>query len=185
VTDEGSHPNPALFERCERLNQPMQEIRENVPRKDKTGEPYEVGLCGEDMYRSLMRMYEVFLPRPASQGLPPANPEVCEKWVKELLSAGENVVARRGDEIVGHASLIPDTRGEAAEFVIFVHQAYRNRGIGTELTEAAIKRAKEVGFKSVWLTVSITNSLAIKLYRKLGFQYCDMDDCERIMVIGF
>ena len=149
------------------------------------GEPYEVGLCGGDAHHSLMAMYEIFSPRPASQGLPPADREVCEKWVQELLSTGENIVGRKGKEIIGHASLIPDPRGESAEFVIFVHQIYRNRGIGTELTAAAIDRAKAVGLKSVWLTVSLTNYLAIKLYRKLGFQYCDMDDCERIMVLGF
>jgi ribosomal protein S18 acetylase RimI-like enzyme len=28
----------------------------------------------------------------------------------------------------------------------------------------------------------MTNSIAIKLYRKLGFEYCEMDECERTMV---
>ncbi len=154
-------------------------------RTDKTGEAFEVGLCGKDDLLPLMGMYEVFYPRPASQGLPPANGELCRKWVEELLSTGENILARKGAEAIGHASLIPDPQGKSAEFVIFVHQDYRNRGIGTELTAAALERAKEVGFKSVWLTVAITNPTAVKLYRKIGFQYCDMDNCERVMVIGF
>lgn len=153
-------------------------------RIDKAGEPFELGLCGSLEHGPLMDMYEVFSPRPASQGLPPADRDVCERWVGELLSAGVNLAARRGDEIIGHASLIPDPRGESAEFVIFVLQTCRNRGIGTELTAAAIDRAKRLGLKSVWLTVSLTNHLAIRLYRKLGFQCCDMDECERIMVIG-
>ena len=38
---------------------------------------------------------------------------------------------------------------------------------------------------SKMLTVAITNPTAVKLYRKIGFQYCDMDSCERVMVIGF
>ena len=41
-----------------------------------------------------------------------------------------------------------------------------------------------MGMKSVWLTVAITNFVAIRLYQKVGFQYCDMDDCERTMVIS-
>ena len=162
----------------------MQHSCENLERIDKAGEPFEVSLCAEDNLHLLMDMYEVFSPRPASQGLPPKDPEVCRKWVQDLLSTGENIVARRDGEILGHASLIQDPRGESAEFVIFVHQMYRNRGIGTVLTAAAIERAKELDLKSVWLTVSLSNYLAIKLYRKLGFQYCDMDDCERVMVIG-
>jgi ribosomal protein S18 acetylase RimI-like enzyme len=40
-----------------------------------------------------------------------------------------------------------------------------------------------LGFQSVWLTVAVTNSIAIRLYVKLGFQYCDMDECERTMRI--
>ena len=162
----------------------MQHSCKALERTDKLGEPFEVDLCGLDSFSLLMDMYEVFSPRPASQGLPPADREVCRKWVEELLSSGENISARRGDEILGHASLIPDPKGESAEFVIFVHQDSRNRGIGTVLTAAAIERAREIGLKSVWLTVSLTNHLAIKLYQKLGFQYCDMDDCERVMVRG-
>jgi diamine N-acetyltransferase len=157
---------------------------EDQHRIDKTGEPFEVVLCGRDALLPLMGMYEVFYPRPASQGLPPADGEVCGKWVDELLSTGENILARKGGEAIGHASLIPDPQGKSAEFVIFVHQDYRNRGIGTELTAAALERARAVGLKSVWLTVALTNPKAIKLYQKIGFQYCDMDSCERVMVIG-
>jgi ribosomal protein S18 acetylase RimI-like enzyme len=33
----------------------------------------------------------------------------------------------------------------------------------------------------VWLTVNMLNSVAIKLYRKFGFEYCDTDSYERVM----
>lgn len=152
---------------------------------DRLGDKLEICLCGIRDFERVTEMYAVFAPKPASQGLPPADDEVCADWVKGLLKIGENLAARRDQRIIGHAALIPDPKRDAAEFVIFVHQDFRNLGIGTELSKAALERAKALGFRSVWLTVAITNFVAIRLYRKLCFEYSDMDDCERTMVIRF
>lgn len=152
-------------------------------REDRSGGVFEIVECLPEDYQPLMEMYSVFSPKPASQGLPPADRGVCEKWVRELLEMGENVVALKERKVIGHGALIPDTKGRSAEFVIFVHQAFRNRGIGTQLSAFALEKAKSLGLESVWLTVSVTNSVAMRLYQRLGFQYCDMDDCERIMTI--
>ena len=100
-----------------------------------------------------------------------------------LLDIAANFLALRESRVIGHAALIPDEKVESGEFVIFVHQDFRNLGIGTALSKATLERAKTRGFKSVWLTVSITNFIAARLYRKIGFEYCDMDDCERKMII--
>jgi GNAT superfamily N-acetyltransferase len=128
-------------------------------------------------------MYRVFCPKPASQGLPPEDPETCHDWVKKLFQIGKNLLAWRGDSVIGHAALIPDMKGKSGEFVIFVDQNHRNLGIGTELTQFTLEKSTELGFDSVWLTVNVTNFIAIKLYRKLGFKYCDMDNLERVMRI--
>lgn len=101
-----------------------------------------------------------------------------------MIQIGENLLAWHEREVIGHAVLIPDLKGRSGEYVIFVHQDYRNRGIGTALTRAILDKARDLGFQSVWLTVAITNSIAIRLYVKLGFQYCDMDECERTMRIA-
>jgi len=154
-----------------------------ITRTDKSGQPYSLG-NGDATDRSLiMDMYRVFSPKPASQGLPPADLETCEKWVKDILGIGINVLARRGDAIIGHAALIPDVKGKTGEFIIFVHQDCRNLGVGTDLTRWMFERARDLGLRSVWLTVAMTNFIAIKLYRKLGFEYCEMDECERTMSI--
>jgi GNAT superfamily N-acetyltransferase len=150
---------------------------------DKSGQPYSVGSGNTTDGSLIMDMYRVFSPRPASQGLPPENPETCEKWVEDILQIGINVLAQREGKIIGHASLIPDGNRNTGEFIIFVHQDYRNLGVGTELTKWIFERARGLGFRSVWLTVAMSNFIAIKLYRKLGFEYCEMDDCERTMAI--
>lgn len=151
--------------------------------QDKCGEPYSIEEGRAEHCSVVMDMYRGFSPRPASQGLPPGDPETCEKWVKEILSIGENALAKRGEKIIGHASLIPDRKGKTGEFVIFVHQDSRNRGVGTELTRWIFDRARALGFESIWLTVAMSNFIAIKLYKKLGFQDCDMDECERTMIL--
>ena len=150
---------------------------------DKSGKPFEIEIgCAEDL-PSLMEMYRVFSPKPASQGLPPEDPETCHTWVKKLFEIGENFLAWRGNCVIGHATLVPDLKRKSGEFVIFVDQNQRNLGIGTELTWFSLETARRLGFDSVWLTVNVSNFAAIKLYRRIGFRYCDMDTYERMMLI--
>jgi RimJ/RimL family protein N-acetyltransferase len=154
-----------------------------ITKTDKAGSPFEIGIsCAED-FLSLLEMYRVFSPKPASQGLPPEDPEICQDWVKKLFNTGQNLLAWRGESIVGHAALIPDTKGKSGEFVIFVNQNHRNLGIGTELTRFTLEKSRQLGLDSVWLMVNIRNFIAVKLYRKLGFEYCDTENSERVMSI--
>jgi RimJ/RimL family protein N-acetyltransferase len=174
----------AFFEALEyiRFNQFMMEL-ERLTRTDKTGKSFEIGgSCAGD-FPSVLEMYRVFSPKPASQGLPPEDAETCHNWVKNLFEIGENFLAWRGDTVIGHAALVPDPNGKSGEFVIFVDQKHRNVGIGTELTRLALEKSRELGLDSVWLTVNVTNFIALKLYKKLGFEYCDMDKYERVMSI--
>jgi RimJ/RimL family protein N-acetyltransferase len=154
-----------------------------ITRIDKSGKPFKVGISGVQDFSSLCEMYRTFSPKPASQGLPPEDPETCHNWVKNLFQTGENLLAWRGDSVIGHAALIPDVNGKSGEFVIFVDQNHRNLGVGTELTRFTLETFKQLGFDSVWLTVNVTNFIAVKLYKKLGFEYCDMDSYERVMSV--
>ncbi len=156
---------------------------ERITRTDKSGGPFGMGAsCSED-FPSLLEMYNNFSPKPASQGLPPEDPETCQNWVKNLFEIGENFLAWRGESVIGHASLVPEIQGKSGEFVIFVDQNHRNLGIGTELTQFALERSRQLGYDSIWLTVNVSNFIAIKLYKKLGFEYYDLDSSERLMSI--
>jgi GNAT superfamily N-acetyltransferase len=157
--------------------------RNRLKKTDKSGDPFDLRPCDAGDFSCLMEMYETFTPRPASQGLPPQDPETCEQWARGLLETGLNVLAWRDKRVIGHAALVPDPNGKSGEFVIFVNQNFRNLGVGTELTGHILARARELGFNSVWLTVANTNFVAMKLYNKMGFKPCDMDACERTMMI--
>jgi len=155
----------------------------HIGRTDKLGNPFEIGIGRVEDFQTLLEMYRTFSPRPASQGLPPENPEICKNWVKKLYERSGNTLARRDGRIIGHVSLIPDGRSKSGELVIFVHQDDRNRGVGTELMRFSLEEFTRLGFELIWLTVRVSNFIPIKLYRKLGFEFCDMDSYERVMAI--
>ena len=156
---------------------------ERIRRTDGLGDPFEMGMGRAEDVASVLKMYSVFDPKPASQGLPPEDPETCRDWVTMLFQIGVNSLSWKDDRVVGHASLIPDRKVNSGELLIFVHQDHRNLGIATELTRFALEKFGEQGFEIVWLTVRMSNFLALKLYKKLGFEFCDMDSYERVMGI--
>jgi len=151
--------------------------------RDKSENPIQLRTCGDGDFSCLLDMYEVFSPKPASQGLPPEDPETCECWAQNLLEIGMNLLVWREGKVIGHAAVVPDPGDKSGEFVIFVHQDFRNLGIGTKLTRVALEWARKRVYDSIWLTVANTNFIAIKLYKKIGFAFSEMDAVERTMVI--
>ena len=156
---------------------------DRMRRTDKFGKPFEIGIGFAEDIASVLEMYCIFSPKPASQGLPPEDPETCQNWVKSLFGIGVNGLSWRGGGVIGHAAVIPDAKGKSGELVIFVDQNHRNLGIGTELTRFTLEEFGQRGFELAWLTVRLSNFIAIKLYRKLGFEFCDEDSYERVMSI--
>ncbi len=152
-------------------------------RIDKSGNPFQIGVGHGEDFQTLLEMYRTFAPKPASQGLPPEDPEVCKNWIKTLFEKGENTLAWREKRIVGHVSVIPDGTRKSGELVIFVHPNDRSRGVGTELMRYSLEELDRLGFELVWLTVRLLNFIAIKLYTKLGFEFCDIESYERVMAI--
>ena len=152
-------------------------------RTEKIEKFFQIGVgCAKD-FPYVLEMYRGFSPKPASQGLPPKDAEICHNWLKDLFELSQNFLAWKGDKVIGHAALISDPIKKSGEFVVFVDQDHRNVGIGTELTQLALEKSRELGLDSVWLAVDMTNFIALKLYKKLGFEYCDMETYERIMSI--
>ena len=156
---------------------------ERSTRTDKSGKPFEIGIsCPED-FPSLLEMYRSFSPKPASPGLPPEDPETCQNWLKTLFRIGLNALAWRGESVIGHVAVIPDVKGKSGELVIFVDQNHRNIEVGTELARFILEKFGDLDFELVWLTVRVSNFIAIKLYKKVGFEFCDSDRYERVMAI--
>ena len=53
---------------------------------------------------------------------------------------------------------------------IYVLKDFLSMGIGFELQDSLLQKAKELGFSKVWLSVLNSNERAINFYRKTGFE---------------
>jgi RimJ/RimL family protein N-acetyltransferase len=150
---------------------------------DKRGCPFEVGVCDEEDAHALIAMYDAFYPLGESQGLPPAEERLRHQWIERLIATADNFVVWQGEQIVGHSALIADLGRGDCEYIIFVSQDFRNRGLGKALTILALDHARAMGIRRVWLTVESYNFRAIKLYRGTGFVFVDQGERERTMIM--
>jgi len=148
-------------------------------------EPFEVRPGGDGDAPGLVEMYETFQPKGKYQGLPPLKTNACLDWIRRLFESGENHLAIRNRRMIGHAVLLPDLTLQDGEYLVFVHQQRRGLGVGTQLTECTLENARSLGLAVVWLTVDASNFVAIRLYRKFGFGFCDKSGfhTERKMIL--
>ena len=147
--------------------------------------PFEVkGYANRD-YPHLLDMYDLFSPKGKFQGMPPGTGETRRKWIQRLTENGQNFLAWREGRIVGHLALFPDFNKFDAEYLIFVVQSDRGKGVGSELTRQALRWARLHGIKVIWLTVDSYNFRAIRLYKKFGFEFPEPFDHapERLMIL--
>lgn len=151
--------------------------------QDKKACLYELDLGDWEDFEALVDMYDLFLPKKTAQGLPPEEGPARQNWVRCLMEKGENFLIWKDSQVVGHASLLPDFVKKDAEYMIFVNQDYRGRGLGTALTGSALCRARDLGLENIWLTVDGHNYRAIGLYKKFGFCFCDDGGWERFMLL--
>lgn len=147
--------------------------------EDGEGRTITYRAADEDDLDVIVEMYLEFDPADRAQGIPPNGEERIRSWIDDLLEAGVNVVALDGEEVVGHAVLVPDEVGDAYELAIFVLQEYQGAGIGTELLTTLLGHGAEEGIERVWLTVEPWNHAAIYIYEKLGFEPCGSGSFDR------
>lgn len=78
-------------------------------------------------------------------------------------------VAEADGEIAGCCG-IRNMAGEGEITNVVVAEAFRRKGIGREMLEYMLERAKEAGIGDCTLEVRVSNLPAIRLYEKLGFK---------------
>jgi diamine N-acetyltransferase len=150
---------------------PTPEHREIDTRYDVAGDPFGVRRFHESDRADLEDFYDGFHPQRAAQGLPPTGRVRIGRWLRHVLPRGVQLTAWRGDTLIGHALVVPTDRPGVGEYAVFLHQSQRGRGVGTELTRAAIESAREAGFASLWLTVEPGNRPAVRAYERVGFRF--------------
>jgi RimJ/RimL family protein N-acetyltransferase len=150
--------------------------------KSRAGLAIEVVEFCNNRFDALVEMYNNFEPKRAAQGLPPVGHERIVAWLRHLQKNGHNLLALWNGQVIGH-SMLCAVDPQRAEFAIFLHQNFRNQGIGTELTEVTLKLARLKNLRTIWLSVEVSNGCAIRVYRKKGFQVSGMFGPEQEMTL--
>lgn len=100
----------------------------------------------------------------------PGDVDSLENPVKYFIATGGAILlACRGDEILGTTALKPIGDDSLELCKMGVSEAARGLGIGYAIGEAAIKKAKGLGAKRLYLETNSSLSTALNLYKKLGF----------------
>lgn len=131
----------------------------------------------------LITMYDHFEPKGIAMGLPPPDKEVRKQWVDDIINTFFNIIALYQKKIVGHAAIDLFRTKTSPEYMIFMHQDFRSRGIGTQLTLTVKKICTDLGCKQVWLTVSSHNTRAVNVFKRVGFRFRGPIGSEREMVL--
>lgn len=137
---------------------------------DATGAPLLVRPYRPESYEGLLEMYDAV--ETLTMGLPPLERAERERWLSRLASDGWNLLATDGEEVVGHVAVTP-TDAPDPELVIFVHPAYRGRGVGTELLSQTIAYAASNAHDELTLSVAADRDRVVSLYESVGFDVAD------------
>ncbi len=82
--------------------------------------------------------------------------------------------AYAGDELVASRYIVPNKPGlgsHVCNIGVIIAKAWRGRGIGQQLNDFAIEKARELGFCAIQLNFVVsTNAASIKICERNGFQ---------------
>ncbi|WP_433261803.1 GNAT family N-acetyltransferase [Micromonospora vinacea] len=84
---------------------------------------------------------------------------------------GDVLIVRDGGEIVGCVALVRSSDDVFELSKMAVNPAVRGRGIGRQLIQAAIHRARTLGATTLFLGSSTKLPTAVRLYESAGFRH--------------
>ncbi len=139
-------------------------------RKDLLAVADLVELCFQDSLDADGRMY-IRQMRRTAQSNKLLNMAITTNLSSEMPPGG--FVWAEGAQMLGNLSLIPVIAFGKRRYLIAnvaVHPKHRRQGIASQLTLAAINKARKSGADEIWLQVDKDNEAAQMLYSQLGFE---------------
>lgn len=102
---------------------------------------------------------------------------VLDDPVGQIIARGGHILLAKVDgEIVGTCALLKHTPTKFELAKMGVYKAYRGKGSGRKLAEAAIAKAAQIGADTLVLATSKDLEAANALYHSLGFQEVGLDE---------
>jgi putative acetyltransferase len=122
---------------------------------------------------AFIRFYESLSAEALRWAMPPYTRERLESgWLGNMQNL-IILIALHENHIVGHAQIFkyphPRRKG-VGDLLIYLHQGFHNKGLGTTMLAELIQLAKREELHRVGLHVVADNKLAVHLYEKFGFE---------------
>lgn len=80
------------------------------------------------------------------------------------------LITVHSDEVVGYGEICLDSMRCDGELKIHIHQDYQGVGLGTSMMIMLVKEATEKELHGINLQVAASNSMAVHLFKRFGFQ---------------
>jgi GNAT superfamily N-acetyltransferase/catechol 2,3-dioxygenase-like lactoylglutathione lyase family enzyme len=96
--------------------------------------------------------------------------EDSDARLDSYLDAGEVLVAREGDRVVGHLQLVVRRPGESEIANMAVEKARQRRGIGRALLRAATEEARARGDRTLAVATAAADVGNLRFYQRAGFR---------------
>lgn len=96
--------------------------------------------------------------------------------IADCYANGFFLVACLRDEVIGTGALIPEAAGVGRIVRMSVAQSRRREGVGRQILEALLERARAAGYRRVVLETTATWEDAIAFYHRHGFQTVGVRD---------
>jgi RimJ/RimL family protein N-acetyltransferase len=152
--------------------------------KDKCGRVIDVRVYEAGDFGNLKAMYDAFEPKGLEAGLPPEDSQTRLKWLRNVTASLFNILALYEGRVIGHCALDLSCRPSCPEYLIFIEKQFRNCGIGTKLSAIMRGVALEAGCEKIYLTVRTANTRAIKVFKRVGFEFRGNIEIERDMELN-
>jgi L-amino acid N-acyltransferase YncA len=105
----------------------------------------------------------------------PKTEDQQKRWLEEHSGKFPALVAVQDQQVVGWSSLSrwSDKKGYTgtAEISLYIREGWRDRGIGTRLTDAVLEEGRENGIHVAVARVADTNPASIRILESLGFEH--------------
>ena len=117
----------------------------------------------------------VLLDQPYRKRFDPFDAETLERYT-HMLAAGYSFGAYQGELLVGFIIGGPqDWNRSLWVWEFHVAQKFRRRGIGAQLMQCVIDKARGAGYRTIVCETQNTNVPAIQAYQRLGFRLEALD----------
>ena len=163
---------------------------EHVTVNGKNGEPYLLRPIRPSDAPSLMRGYDALSDESKWFRMLHAVPHLSESMAKEFCSPDPErdiclVIEGRGvltGEILGGARIAGREKSDSVEFSVSLRPEAQGLGLARQALEATLAAAAEMGYRSVWGTISVRNKPMLGLAERMGFSLRSDPDDRSLML---